>query len=131
MPTKIRIYITKEVLDQSCFCLDDDLSNNCAIALAIRDIFPKGQVFLEGGDFKAQMSVIQGVCAMSEDKIDLSMEATAFIRAFDLKRPLERRQMEPMSFEIEISDNILERYFPIPEELKAILSSSPTLELVE
>lgn len=132
MPTKIRINITTDVLNKSCFCLEDDLNNNCAIALAIRNIFPAGRVFL-GGDrnFESLLHITGELCPLQEDIIHLPQKAMDFIMRFDPKDPHERRQMDPISFEIEISDNILERYFPIPEELETILSSSPTLELVE
>ena len=43
---KLEIKVTKEILSKSMFCAgeSDYIQENCAFALAVRDIFPKARI---------------------------------------------------------------------------------------
>lgn len=114
--TKIRINITKDILRRSANCISVNAPENCAVALAIKDIFPRASV---------------GQCNIyaSGGKIPLPPEATVFIADFDSALAGERLQMEEISFEIDVPDNIMATLNI--DAVKTILTNHPTMELVE
>lgn len=94
---------------------------NCAVALAVRDIFPKAEVMSE---------CIQPF-GKSIQEIELPEEAVLFISTFDrLKHaPEARLGMPEISFEIDVPMEVIEKIGI--DEAKEILKKSETLELVE
>lgn len=126
---KIEIKITKEVLRRSMWCgvMDGLRLENCVVAIAVRDIFPKALIGFNG------------ICStgwVSEDRIpdpdiELPLNATRFIRAFDSleETPELRLSLPEFSFEIDVPDEVIERIGI--NEAKAILEKSETLSLVE
>ena len=84
---KLKIKVTKDVLKRSINCnsLQAGVSKNCAIAVAIRDIFPNASV----GVFDMY---ILGV-----GNVDLPENAREFISKFDMltNRKHERLFLEP------------------------------------
>jgi hypothetical protein len=123
---KIKIHVTKEVLERSKMCgLTKEIrmfSTNCAVAIAVRDIFPNAQVY---GLF---IDTWFGDDVLSRN-IDLPKEVTKFIDSFDEKTPEERVNMRPISFEVDVPDYVIEKIGI--EQAYKILESSPTLELVK
>lgn len=120
---KIKIKVTKDILDRSKLCGTNKLIivGNCAIALAVRDIFPQAGVsagdiypFASNGDVYSMIS--------------LPLSARSFIRAFDNFSPEGRIKMKPISFEIEVPEEII-NCIGIPQ-VESILSNSLTLEKV-
>lgn len=124
---KLRIDVTKEILTKAQYCgkkIARSTGENCAIALAVRDIFPEAFVSHENiypfapedgkRDYKS--------------RIDLPLEAQDFIVDFDNAEPEERCQMDPISFEIEVPDVTLEK-INISEITKQ-LESHPYLTLI-
>jgi len=120
---KIQITVTKEILKESAMCGYgfNSYTKNCAIALAVREIFPNASV---------------GVSIISTNNgkgsvIDIPEEATNFIREFDKRGelPLSRLQMPEVFFEIDVPANIIDEIGI--NEIKEILSKSETLNLVE
>lgn len=122
---KIEIKITKEVLRRSMWCGVDNSkprSQSCAIAVAIRDIFPSACV---GFPDIALQGRYKPRC------VKLPNEALSFIRDFDMlvNVPEKRLNFPEFSFEIDVPDEVIERIGI--EEAKAILERSETLNLVE
>jgi len=123
---KILIKVTKDVLQRSIFCgvglNPKDTSKNCAIALAVREIFPRA-------------CVIYGEIYPDSENLNLSQialpnEADRFINKFDkLKHDhLERLNLPEFSFEVDLPPSVVEMIGI--EEAKEILKRSETLELV-
>lgn len=127
MSTKLRITVTKEILERSKDCgAGDFIPTNCAISLAVRDVFPLAAVYGTG-----RLSFLGG----SYDKLNnsnsviLSKEARSYVFKFD-RTPSERRPFMPeFSFEISIPDEVLNEINI--DELKPLLENHPTLELIE
>jgi|SRR6478752_9144047 len=132
MSTKLEISITKEILERSKYCGGYEVGRNCAIACAIVDIFPNAWVGADSITF-GKMELIGDTKAFiansSLGKIDLPIEAQSFIEQFDWLGVDERVLMQPISFNIEIPDEIVERINI--EELKPLLANHPTLKLEE
>ncbi len=129
---KIKIKVTKDILERSKMCgktpeTRNKVHTSCAIALAIRDIFPQASVSTNikpffynedlSCDFRNRDSVIR-----------LPEEAVEFIDDFDESTPEQRVQMNPIEFEVEIPDCVVDQISI--EEITRIVESSPTLELV-
>lgn len=117
----ILIKVTKEILEKSMYCGigwgGGSIIENCAIAYAVREIFPGAQV----GD---------GIYLynMNAEKIPIPVEAQGFIGKFDGLMPGDRVKMKPISFEIEVPSEVIDQ-IGIGDVYK-ILSESKTLELV-
>jgi hypothetical protein len=122
--TKLKIKVTKEILEKSKWCgtkkaVDMTRSTNCAIALAVRDIFPNATVgptsfyACNGAPF---------------DLVDLPRTASEFINDFDDAKPEDRPSLAEIEFEVEIPDSVIGRINI--EELRPLLQNHPTLQLV-
>jgi len=110
MPTQFKIAITKEIIAQSRFCGTGDeprrIENNCAIAVALADIFPKAYVtnqciFPFGVDGDQEKDI----------KIPLPLIAQQFIKLFDGFRltPGLRLMLPAFEFIIDIPDEVVEQ----------------------
>jgi len=110
MPTQFKIAITKEIIGQckNCGTGNDDrrVENNCAIAVALADIFPKVYVtdlyifpFGIDGDKKKDI------------KIPMPVIAQQFIKLFDGFRfsPRLRLMLPEFEFTIDIPDEVIEQ----------------------
>lgn len=118
MSVKLKISVTKEILEKSHNCSETQVAMNCAIALAVRDIFPDACVGPIGiRPFSNQIA------------ITLPKNARQFIGQFDSSTPEERMEMSPITFEIEVPDEVIELINI--DELKPLLQNHPTLELLE
>ena len=118
---KLKIKVTKEILKKSMWCGTEKCqqwtTQSCAIALAVRDIFPNAHV---GGTY---------IAITHFDKIsiiNLPYKATRFIKTFDFLKnlPKMRLQLPEFDFEIEIPEGLINE-INIDDILK-----SETLELV-
>lgn len=143
--TTMRIHVTKDVLNKAKYCAWDKKNNipttkdaytgsNCAIAVAINDLFPNSIVSSEEiyffknkeevdnyYDGYSHMKPPFATCLLPEAAIEM-------IYQFDDSNPVEREQMEPLSFDIEIHDKVLETISL--DEVSKALSGSKTMELV-
>jgi|SRR6187549_3843165 len=107
MSTKLKIKVTKNVLKQSMFCglLDSGkITENCAIAIAVRDVFPKASVnhtaiVYQVGDYNNDIPSIKSL---------LPYEAMHFISLFDKSSPQERVFMPELEFEVEVPDSVID-----------------------
>lgn len=127
---KVLIKVTKEVLEKSKMCGLERGENylppptNCAIAVAVRELFPQSSVgrdaiIIPTKDFLISKSI----------RILLPSKAQAFIVHFDTRlNPEERVAMSPISFEVDVPDAVIER-IGINQAYK-VLSESKTLEMV-
>lgn len=137
--TKLKIKVTKEILEKAKDCQNtkqDPLGYNCAIALAIREVFPFALVYRTRiGVFESEEHVMERFRGgeFSRPKaigcMALPIKAQQFIMAFDMKSPQSRATMDEIEFEMEIPDDILETINIT--EVKEILKTSKTLELKE
>lgn len=126
---KLKIKVTKEILERSKFCgteetiknLIDHIQTNCAVALAVREIFPKCYV-------KTYTITEHFVKEMSAWEIPLPEEVSSFIEAFDSLEPEQRVQMTPFEFEIPIPQEVIDSISI--EGIKELIKDSKTLELV-
>lgn len=125
MSTKLKIKVGREEINKG------ECANpfGCAIALAVRSIFPHASVGAE--DIRPFAKDVQ-----LPIYIKLPIEAKAFIKRFDMVThpcsPISQRDdLEEIEFEIEIPDEVLEIAGKGSlEEAKRIISESQTLELI-
>ncbi len=118
----LKIKVTKEILERSKMCGIHNIkvSTNCAVALAVRDIFPRANVELE---------YIEPFTKLESERIELPMEATDYIILFDefKKTPLIRLMMPEIEFEVIIPDTVIDQINI--DEIKPLLQNHPTLKL--
>lgn len=131
---KIKVKVTEEILRRSANCSTilsgafkppyatdgEHLTNNCAIALAVREIFPDASVEHAG--------INTGLIEEGEPLIDLPGEAAVLMTQFDFSTPAQRREMAPAEFEIDVPSHVIHR-IGISQVYK-VLSESRTMELV-
>jgi hypothetical protein len=137
---KILIKVTKDVLRRSMMCGEsesDNIGKNCAIALAVCQLLPNSTVDVHAisshrliprqyfiNIYRTESELTDNfVCA-----IPLPIEAEQFVDDFDALTPVQRLEMEPMSFEIDLPGKVID-LITISEAYR-ILSESNTLELV-
>jgi hypothetical protein len=110
MPIQFKIAITKEIIAQckNCGTGNDDrrVENNCAIAIALADIFPKVYV--------TDLYIFPfGIEGDKEKDIKISMPVIAqqFIKLFDGFRfaPRLRLVLPAFEFTIDIADEVIEQ----------------------
>lgn len=127
---RLKIKVTKDVIKRAMWCGTNNsegrVFTNCAIALAIRDLFPDFVVGNVGEDelviaAPETMYSYSTVCALPDI-------AKRFIDAFDwlLYTPEKRLELDPIEFEVDIP----EKYFPEISEVHKILANCQTMELV-
>lgn len=122
---KILIKVTKEVLQKTMMCngLNGDVTENCAFAYAVRELFPRARV---------NYSCIHGpvVGQRHRWRIELPRNVANWIVDFDLLNtsPLKRLDLPEISFEAEVPEEAIDS-ISIREAYR-ILSESKTLELV-
>lgn len=131
---KIKVKVTEEILRESANygtihigateapygTIGYSLATNCAIARAIREIFPEASVGYAG--------IHPGLLKEGEPYIDLPMEAASLMIEFDISTPAQRREMTPAEFEIDVPSYVIHR-IGISQVYK-VLSESRTMELV-
>lgn len=126
--TKLKIKVTKDVLAKTANC-SGQYSSNCAVAYAIRDIFPFAQVY--EGCIEVWNDHDMSFNSRLIGIIDLPSEATNFIEKFDKfmgpDQIEERKAMSELDFEIEIPDKVINMISI--EDIKKLIDH-PTLELV-
>lgn len=130
---KILIKVTKEVLKRSAGCGRSSLSNigsNCAVALAVVDIFPNAWVshafiHLHNVNYPTFNYVCDNEATHS---IPLPRFVSQFISDFDSLDYNNRINLPEISFEIEVPQSVIDK-IGISEAYR-ILSESKTLELV-
>lgn len=126
---KIKIKITRDILYRSQNCNSDNQKKKCAIALAIRDLWPNALVWGCGitGILPSHKRIPDnGVSVGYEIKFDWSV--TEWISMFDKLEPEERIKLPEYSFDIVVPDEAIEK-IGIDQAYK-VLSESKTLELV-
>jgi hypothetical protein len=101
--------------------------NNCAIALAIWDVIPFISVDFCTIDFYTPKEYLSEV-GRPYATTHLCEEAQALINRFDNSTPEGRRNMEPLSFELDIPDSVVENVSI--EEITRLIEKCPTVELV-
>jgi hypothetical protein len=126
MGVSFKISITKEIIASSKDCgINDDetesVGKNCAIAVAVKDIFP--DVFVT--DHHIYPQGIRRMGCATDVKITLPKIAQDFVRIFDsLKGISKLRLLLPeFEFEILIPDEIISQIDI--DDLKAIASNNP------
>ena len=121
--TKLKIKVTKEILERSKMCGTDDgksVSQNCAVAHSVRDILPNAAV--DGDNIWPNSS-------LNDELIPLPIEAKIYISKFDYTHPDDRPSLPEIEFEIEIPDSVIEKINI--DEIKPLLINHPNLELIE
>jgi len=123
---KLKINITREVLEKTRFCgtvqfhqSNKKISEHCAIAYAVREIMPSAKVI----EWK-----IYPFGNIFDNNTGILHHQNSFISKFDKSTPEERLLIPPFSFEIEVPEAVIERINI--DEVKQILKTSKTLELV-
>jgi len=127
---KLKITVTKEILKRSKNCqFGVSIGTQCAISLAIRDIFPDAYVGNADIALFKEDWWFDGKKIITKNEILLPFRAQEFIAYFDLAQPADRLEMDPVSFEIKIPDSAIEKINI--EELRPLLTNHPTLELIK
>ena len=124
---RILIKVTKDILEKSKNCSKLQATRSCAIAESIREIFPYASVETDTIYFLFYKPGVDIIISINS-KIALPNEATQFIAAFDSKEPESRAKMQPISFEIDVPNELIAQIGI--GEVYGILSTSRTLELV-
>jgi predicted metal-dependent TIM-barrel fold hydrolase len=124
MPTTLKVKVTKDILQKSKDC---GLANNgtslithCAIAIAVRDLFPNAVVTYH---------TIQPFGVDTLEEIINDPMTSKFILQFDTSWPEQRVLLPEFEFEMSIPDSVIEKINI--EELKPLLENHPTLQLIE
>lgn len=123
LPTQLKIFITKEILEQSKYCGTEqgmaEISRHCAIATALADMFR--QVYVSG-NFIYPFGIEHNQAKAA--KIPLPLIAQQFIKLFDGFRltPHLRLLLPEFEFTIEIPDEVIEQ-INIDEVLEVIRES--------
>lgn len=121
----LKIKVTKDVLKATKNCgryLSDNVTTNCAIAFAVRDIFPNARVYGSGELNFFGDAVSKGIYT------SLPIKAHEYMNKFDVTESFERELLPELEFEINIPDEVIERINI--EEIKPLLVNHPTLELL-
>lgn len=120
--TTLKIKVTKDILEKSKWCGRDGkaISFNCAVSLAVRDIFKNGQV--DGEYFYPRMGKYYGLGIL------LPHGTQCYVRSFDRSSPSERLHLPEHEFEVSIPDQIVNQINI--DELRPLLENHPTLELI-
>jgi hypothetical protein len=133
--TKIKIKVTKEVLEQSKKCpsiingvtfVGDEsttLATNCAFAIAVRDLFPNAMV-----GYSSIMPFEMADEGHLGKSIPLTIEMRNFIKVFDSTPQNDRVNIPEQEFELEIPDDVLELTVG-KDEIDQLLKESKTLEI--
>lgn len=134
MSTKIKITVTKEILEKSKYCgiINKQVSENCAFSLAVRELFPNASVkqkliFPNGYNSEDGKHFDSAIQEMPIETISFSIpyNMTSFIDVFDECLPLERVKLPEQSFELDIPDWALPNV-----DIEALLKDSKTLQLI-
>lgn len=136
---KLKISVTKEIIGRSANCggaidnIKDGVGSNCAIALAIKDVFPfawtDSQYIIPFTQELTYSDLFHIIDSEHEILIKLPKKAQQFIEDFDESSPNMRIQMDPIEFEVEIPDIVLDK-MDISEVTKQ-LQNHPILKLQE
>lgn len=141
---KILVKVTKEILIKTSRC-NNAFGINCAIAAAIREMFPHSitgnrmlSIYTEENFIKLlnnpfnlyrkDQNVIYTLGYPEIAQIQLPFEAMRFIRTFDITSVEHRMNLEPIQFEINVPNEVIDQ-IGISTAYK-VLSESKTLELV-
>jgi len=124
METKLKIKVTKDVLERSKMCgvVKHFRGDSCAIALAVRDVFPEASV---GFHQIFPLGVAKG---WQNIEIPITSEVTQYIKDFDGTDPADRPNLPEIEFEITIPDEVIAQINI--EEIRPLLVNHPTLELI-
>jgi len=138
---KILIKVTREILEKSANCRSSkELGLNCAISLAVREIFPNAFTTREfilpnypKSLYEALFNTYRYTHLYIDDvypfaKISLPEKAIEFIEEFDLNDIEYRKNMNPISFEVDVPHEVIHSIGI--SDIYKILSESKTLELV-
>lgn len=124
---KLKIKVTKDILKKSMMCGTDDqlIVHGCAVALAVREIFPYASV---GGD---TISPYMKAMFNPNHMIELPRSASCFIADFDRLRlqPEKRLDLPELEFEVSLPQSVIDAVNI--SELEQTLKTSETLELVK
>lgn len=101
---KLKLKITKEILIRSRLCTSSDVVDNCAFALAFKEIVPFTQV---GSGTTTFLDKTGDTIGRYNHKQDQSI----FINNFDSNTSEGRMLMPEQEFEVEIPDNVIEYYY--------------------
>jgi hypothetical protein len=93
---KLKIKVTKEIIMKSSNCRFP-VTETCAIALAVRDLFPKAMV-------AGNCIIVNGY----DDYISLPKAAQEFIETFDFLDSRSREQLSPIEFEVDIPESVID-----------------------
>ena len=106
---KLTIFITKNILTQSMHC-EEMIGQNCAIGKAIyalfgaRSLVHSEAIKIYSKDIFEAMDIISNPFLY---QIPLPDEAMDFIYKFDGCTPLERAEMTPIAFDIDIPEELV------------------------
>ena len=129
---KIEINISKEILARTQYCgydqcgikdQDANIAKNCAIAVACAEVFDRvsvgDSIHIYAGGVKPRFLGI----------IQLPVAAIEFTTVFDAMHPVQRLDIEPFSFEIDVPDTIIDKIGTA--EITELLEHSESLKLIE
>lgn len=126
MSVKMKIKVTRQILIDSRLCGakdDEEVPSNCAIALAVRQLFPDafvGARYIDPFYHSEEIS--------HAGHIVLPIAAQNFITEFDSYTMIQRLRMPHLEFEVDIPDVIINA-LPLPD-ISKLIKDSRTLELV-
>jgi hypothetical protein len=136
MELKLKIKITKEILTKSSLCGKTPeyfvkfkrkmIGDNCAIALAVKEIFP--DAYVNGYTISPFGRVTAANYSKTKVFIMLPEVAKQFVSRFDQASTEHRCSMSPFEFEVTIPEAVLDVI--TIDDLTRIAETSETLEVV-
>ena len=123
---KLKVKVTKEILKESMMCghgsTKDTVASNCAVALAVREIFPEAKVgcIIFRPYHKNKWEVVS-----EHDGFD-------FIRQFDILKctPEKRLELPETVVTLDITDEIIDHLSTMIPNYEEVVNAQPHLELV-
>ena len=128
---ELKVKVTKEILEKSKNCgelcwRDAPVYSNCAVALAVRDIFPFASVVYYAFE--------PFFCDESKEPdikyIQAPHNGVDFIELFDSSTPKERLQLPETVVTLQITDEIIDVLNTQIDNWEEVVNASPILELV-
>lgn len=124
----IAVKVTKDHYRRAIMCGTEGkesgqfVTENCAIAVAVREIFPKAQVF------------VQNYYPFGEEaKLELSHTGQDLVRKFDelALHPERRLDLPEREIHLEVNDALLNKLVETVSNWKEVIEATPHLELIE
>jgi len=131
---KLKVKVTKEILKESmmCGCFSPKVASNCAVALAVREIFPEAKVACNIFYPFRPTKRARTVKDLTTRVITSTHDGEEFIRQFDNLKcaPEKRLELPETVVTLDITDEIIDHLSTMIPNYEEVVNAQPNLELV-